>query len=292
MGKYTKRSPKFFKNIREVDGIKERKCSNCQEWFPETIEYYYMRNKSKPERGYQSECKKCSIEKSKTYVENNYEIAYKRKRRWHVEHKIITASYSREYYKNNKEERKEYVKNWIDKNPNKYKEYAKKHRRHDIFTTEWINCKNYFNNSCAYCGLPIEEHFAVRKDIEFNMDLHKEHVDDNGANDLSNCVPACGSCNSIKNIKTIDELFETEFIENFNQDKYNKIMQWVIEDHKKYIEEKPPYIITRKQNDDKKTYHYELWTVDGQRNMIECIATSEKKKGLKEHIEKYLSEIA
>jgi len=43
LGKYTKRSPKFFKNIREVDGIKERKCSNCQEWFPETIEYYYMR---------------------------------------------------------------------------------------------------------------------------------------------------------------------------------------------------------------------------------------------------------
>jgi len=26
--------------------------------------------------------------------------------------------------------------------------------------------------------------------------------------------------------------------------------------------------------------------------MIECIAISEKKKGLKEHIEKYLSEIA
>ena len=55
LGKYTKSSPKFFENIREINGIKERRCSNCQEWFPETTEYLYMINKKKPEKGFQAE---------------------------------------------------------------------------------------------------------------------------------------------------------------------------------------------------------------------------------------------
>jgi len=53
--------------------------------------------------------------------------------------------------------------------------------------------------------------------------LHKEHVDDNGANDLSNCVPSCQSCNSTKNLKTLEEIIELKIIEKFTQEKYNKI---------------------------------------------------------------------
>jgi len=37
------------------EGIKEKQCTKCGEWFPETTEYFYMRNKSKPEKGYKSE---------------------------------------------------------------------------------------------------------------------------------------------------------------------------------------------------------------------------------------------
>ena len=74
MGKYTKRSHKFFENIREVDGIKERRCSNCQEWFTETTEYFYMRNKSKPEKGFNPECKKCSSKRSRKWAINHWDI--------------------------------------------------------------------------------------------------------------------------------------------------------------------------------------------------------------------------
>jgi len=56
-----------------------------------------------------------------------------------------------------------------------------------------------------------------------------------GKSDLSNCVPSCQGCNSIKNLKTINELFNSDLIENFTQDRYDKIIKWVNEDHKQYI---------------------------------------------------------
>ena len=57
-------------------------------------------------------------------------------------------------------------------------------------------------------------------------------------------------------------------------------MLWCNEDYKQYIEEKPPYKITRKQNEDKRTYYFQLWTMDEKRNMLECIATGDKKKDI------------
>ena len=60
-------------NIREVNGIKERKCTNCQKWFPETIEYFYMRNKNKPERGFNSRCKKCDAKINGKHQKENYD---------------------------------------------------------------------------------------------------------------------------------------------------------------------------------------------------------------------------
>ena len=291
MGKqYNKTSPIFYKNIREVNGIKERRCTNCDQLFLETIEHFYMKNKSKPEKGFQTICKKCSIIKAREYTVKNIEKMYKFKEIWRQENRFLSLSHMRNYYRNNKEERKEYIKNWHNENPEKQKEYQNNHRKHDITNTEWSNCKEYFNNECAYCGLPLSEHYYTRNGITKLGDFHKDHADYQGANDLSNCIPSCGSCNSTKNLKTLDELLESKFVEKFTQEKYNKITQWLEIDHKQYIEPKLPYIITKKQKEDKRTYYYELWTVDDKRNMVECIATADKKKGLKEYIHKYFSE--
>ena len=291
MGKqYNKTSPKFFENIREINGVKEKRCVDCQEWFPETTEYFYMRNKSKPEKGFQAACKKCTIKKTREYTVNHIEAMYKYKEDWRKQNIILSLSHMRNYYQNNKEQRKAYIQDWHDKNPEKQKEYQNNHRKHDITNTEWISCKEYFNNECAYCGLLLSEHYYTRRGITKLGDFHKEHAYYDGANDLSNCVPACRSCNSTKNLKTLDVLLESKFIERFSQNKYNKIRQWLEKDHKQYIEPKLPYIITRKQKKDKRTYYYELWTVDDKRNMVECIATADKKKGLKEYIHKYFPE--
>jgi len=223
LGKYTKKSPRFFENIREIDGVKEKRCTQCQEWFPETTEYFYMRNKKKPERGFNSECKKCTTQNTKNYFMKNKEIELEKRKKWKEENKNKNLSYMHKSYQRNKDFRREYLKEWHNKNPEKQKEYLNRHRKHDITITEWLACKKYFNNQCAYCGLPIEKHFAERNNNVFNMDLHKEHVDDNGANDLSNCVPSCQSCNSTKNLKTLEEIIELKIIEKFTQEKYNKI---------------------------------------------------------------------
>ncbi len=37
--------------------------------------------------------------------------------------------------------------------------YQKRKKKHRLSKQEWKSCKEYFNNECAYCGLPIEEHF-------------------------------------------------------------------------------------------------------------------------------------
>jgi len=160
LGKYTKKSPRFFENIREIDGVKEKRCTQCQEWFPETTEYFYMRNKKKPERGFNSECKKCTTQNTKNYFMKNKEIELEKRKKWKEENKNKNLSYMHKSYQRNKDFRREYLKEWHNKNPEKQKEYLNRHRKHDITITEWLACKKYFNNQCAYCGLPIEKHFA------------------------------------------------------------------------------------------------------------------------------------
>lgn len=68
------------------------------------------------------------------------------------------------------------------------------------------------------------------------FDLHKEHVDDSGANDLSNCVPSCQSCNSSKNIFSLEEWY-TEDNLNFTEERLSKIYRWLNEDYLKYIKQ-------------------------------------------------------
>jgi len=196
-----------------------------------------MRNKSKPERGFNSECKECSRKKAMQYQKENIDKVINDIMDWQERNREKTWEYSRKQYKNNKEERREYVKEWVNSHPDRAKEYGenRRHKKHNINKKEWESCKDYFNDSCAYCGFPAKDHYRMYAGKQQKMELHKEHVEHDGASDLSNCVPACQSCNSVKNLKTIDEFFESKLIENFTQERYDKIMQWIIEDHKKYI---------------------------------------------------------
>ena len=73
--------------------------------------------------------------------------------------------------------------------------------------------KKYFNNECAYCGLPLSEHYFTRKGVTKLGDFHKEHVDHEGLNDLSNCVPSCSECNSEKNKKIFEKWMEMNKME-------------------------------------------------------------------------------
>lgn len=169
---------------------------------------------------------------------------------------------------------------WRKENPERVKYHNEKHRNHDISKTEEQAMLKVFNYSCAYCGMTLKEHKK-----KYDQKLHNEHVDDDGYNDLRNDIPACKSCNCSKHTSNMEEWYEKQ--EFYSEARYNKIIWWITEGYKDYIEDKPPYRITRSRIDKEDgTYYYifELWLVDEKRNMLECLATARKKDGLKSKI--------
>lgn len=48
------------------NGIVERRCTKCEKWLEENTDNFYLHNKSYPERGFHSECKKCTIKRTKS----------------------------------------------------------------------------------------------------------------------------------------------------------------------------------------------------------------------------------
>jgi 5-methylcytosine-specific restriction endonuclease McrA len=123
-------------------------------------------------------------------------------------------------------------KEWQQNNKEKLKEYSiirNQNKKHNIPKREWNNCKIFFENSCCYCGITEKEHRKL-----YGQDFHKDHFINDGPNDLSNCVPACKSCNS--------EKLKQDFFDwyNDNNSKYNyerfiKIVNWIENEYKKYI---------------------------------------------------------
>lgn len=247
-------------------------CPTCQQE-KELTEFYNKLNKD-GSIYYWRRCKDCVRKGSSKWKVDNPDKHQKHRETFEAKPERI------EYLKENGVRQREsgYSLEWQRKNPDKCSVYAKQHRIHDITETEWKECLSVFNNTCAYCGLPVEKHIVKRNGKNIIMKLHKDHVDHDGSNDLRNAVPSCRSCNDSKHQSDLEEWYRKQ--EFFCEEKLNKIIWWITEGYKNYIEEKPPYRIIKKQNEDKKTFHWELWSVDNQRNMIECIKTSDKKKDL------------
>ena len=141
------------------------------------------------------------------------------------------------------------------------------HRQHDITEAEWRSCLKVFDNTCAYCGLPYKQHIVKRNGKYIIMKFHKEHVDDDGYNDLRNDAPACKSCNCGKHEHDMEGWFRKQ---------------------KFFSEDKPPYRIIREKNKDNAKFHFNLWSVDEMRNTLEIISTKDKRKDLEEDIEIFL----
>lgn len=268
----------YWQKHKIINDIMNKQCSKCSEWFPETIEYFYMRNKAKPELGLNAECKECTKKQSLKYINEHWDGFIENVRRY------IRNPKGKAVMKRNQIKQKEYHKEYIKNNKIRLNEYAKvkRHKKHDITNSEWKSCCEIFDWKCAYCGKTYEDNYK-----EHHEQFHKEHVDNNGYLDLRNCVPACKNCNSIKHEMTLDELLEANYIEGFTKEEYDKIIWWTTEGYKDYIEEKPPYRIKRSRvyNEDG-TYNlqHELWEIDEKRNFVKMLASSQKKKDLNQYI--------
>ncbi|WP_299831402.1 HNH endonuclease signature motif containing protein [uncultured Metabacillus sp.] len=207
-----------------------KKCTVCGENKP--LDDYYMQKKTSKKKGTfyvpKAECKECSKKQTLKWQYDNYDYwkTIVAKRDATPEKKMKTREAARLQRERGDQ------KKWRKNNPDKTREYSfykQMNGTHNISNEEWVACKEYFNNSCAYCGLSEEKHKN-----KFNQRLHKEHVDHEGSNDLNNCVPACRSCNGSKWIFDLEEWYNEEN-KNFTKERLIKIYKWINEDYKKYI---------------------------------------------------------
>lgn len=238
-----------------IEGIEYKMCKKCLVWFVMNERFFKVQPGQKD--GFSSKCRSCQEEYNHNRYMRNREKEIANSKKWQAENPDKVEKYWRKQNEERNPHRIKYkreqaklsrerghVKRWCQENPDRVKFYMDKrqHKNHKINKTEWNNCKKYFNYTCAYCGLHISEHYYTRNGITKLGDFHKEHVDNEGLDDLSNCVPSCRSCNDRK-WKFPLEMWYNEDNERYSQERYDKIIQWITEDYKQYVEE---YIHKRK----------------------------------------------
>jgi hypothetical protein len=206
-------------------------CTKCEEWFPCNEDYFY-KNKLNKNDGFFPYCKECA--KKKTIEQRDPDRVYELNKLYRT-----TRPHTIEARKRSNKKRVENgkYKEWQINNPEKlkgYNLYRELHKKHEITDEEWEGCKNYFNYRCAYCDLPIEEHLVKYNGKLINGDFHREHVNHDGANDISNCIPSCKYCNGQKHNFEFNDWYN-ENNSKFTKDRFDKINQWLNEDYKKHI---------------------------------------------------------
>jgi HNH endonuclease len=235
----------WFKQLFEIDlkgedvfGVK--KCTQCLADYPATEEYFYKQKVTTKKKGtlfkLQAACIICRRKQSRERGNANKEQRRKNRRKWYLANKDHDNAKSRAWQRNNPERKKEndqrYRQSEIGKQ--KFRESAERRKEinHNITNNEWNACKEYFDHTCAYCGMSYDEHKQ-----SIGKDLHKEHVIADGRNDLKNCVPSCWRCNSSKWRYSLNNWYN-ENNPNYTYERYKFIYNWIRYDCKKYIEHK------------------------------------------------------
>lgn len=154
-------------------------------------------------------------EKIRTCQKNSYKKYYHVRKGKYVEK-------SRIYYQNNKEKFKAYNRAYFQTERGKMANMLKAQKRISLgkgviskySKKEWIECKKYFNNKCAYCGeeLPLaQDHFiALSKGGEYTR---------------NNIVPSCRACNSSKHNKDYFSWYSAR--ESYSRKREIKILKYL-----------------------------------------------------------------
>lgn len=244
------RKEKFEREHKLIDGIDHKSCNKHHiffpdedPWFPATLEYFYYNDKNMTDYLH-PECKRCGILKSHINQVENEERAKKNKIKWYEDHKELNWKRANEWKEKDPEYALQCYREWQQSEngqiSSKKSRKKRKEKEHIIYDIEWENDKKYFDYQCAYCGLLIEEHWIRYRNKIIIGDFHKDHVIDQGRNDIKNCIPSCESCNSSKHTSTLNEWYNPNN-PNYTKERYLKIYQWLRYDCKKYILPKRRY---------------------------------------------------
>jgi hypothetical protein len=243
---------KYIEFHKEVDGVLYKKCANCGAWIIADNNNFGIDNSEKDKLSklcwdckrfktheYYMEHQDKQIKDARNNILSRHEEYKKYLKDWRTKNKDRTSSYKKKWDIENKPHVIDYQTDYQKNNPEKFKEYSQyktMNGKHNISKIEWKACKEYFNNTCAYCGLPINEHYNKYRNKISLHDFHKEHVIHDGNNTLDNCVPSCKSCNSQKRTIKFEDWYNKENYRYTNK-RYSKIISWTTEDYKKFISE-------------------------------------------------------
>jgi hypothetical protein len=211
-----------------MNNYKERICNQCLE--NKSLDEFYTQDKIDKNGNfyvyYNPKCIRCCIENASISV-----------RKYWDRHKAQTLE---DYHdgttthlqKANGERRRKngqhaiWQKSEIGKIKGKEYYEKRKSKKHNITEKQWEYCKNYFDYCCAYCGLPINENFWKYGGKVVLVDFHKEHLDNDGSNEIDNCVPSCVSCNTSKHKKEFGDWYNSNN-PIFSEIRYIRICNWI-----------------------------------------------------------------
>ena len=210
---------------RVFDENQLKHCGECKQHKPATPEYF-KRDSGKYD-GLNSWCKECS----KSYDEENKDRRADYDKRYYLEN----IDKIKQYKEDNKERRRKWNMTWRLENKEHIAEYSKRYKQenrdrvnittqrrhariaqlpHTLTLEEWEDALEFFNYSCAYCGISDER-------------LHQEHIIPivkGGGYIADNIIPACQSCNSSKHARDMEEWYsEQEF---FNIGRFISIYEY------------------------------------------------------------------
>jgi hypothetical protein len=221
--------------INEQNNYKQ--CTRCMKTKP--LSEFYTSKRFNKKLGHHiahnSECKTCTKERARESQLRRGDEYKQYLKNWVSENESLHREMKKDWDERNKDKMEQVRKQWRQDNPNKIKEYNndwKQRNYHDISKKERGSCKQYFDFSCAYCNLSEQEHVEM-----YGQQLHMDHVNPNGANDLSNNIPACKTCNSIKRNFPLEYFYSVQHVSDENK---NKIYKWLSEDYKNFITVKKP----------------------------------------------------
>lgn len=249
----------FFKSninviFRDVIPDGYRYCNKCGKLLPLDKEHFRRKK-----NGFWSNCKVCAGSKSYGFslgkinvnlvkddlkvchncniIKSIYEFPYECHNRRSTfcndcikVYKDNKREYDKNYFIANKDKKKKYYSEWknnggqIIRNINNRKRSAKiLLLKHDFTKEEWLEVLDYFNYSCAYCGLTEEESIII-----YNKKLCQEHVIpviDGGEYTKGNIVPACCSCNTSKCQMSLEKFYVHKDV--FTENNYNNILMYL-----------------------------------------------------------------
>jgi len=217
-------------NHKEFFNIKEgyKVCTSCLIEYPDTGFYFF--NKSDRENGMVT-CKKC---KGKDFGIFQMNLVLKDELPDGFKYcngckKLITEEqYNKEYMCEDCAREKRHI--WNQTPQAKIRLGKSRHKRisqkkqtvNDLTKEEWVDTLIYFNYKCAYCGMSEEEHRE-----KFNEFLHQDHIiplSNSGGYTKNNIIPACRSCNTSKNAKTLEEFI---IYKGIHKEIYDNIINFI-----------------------------------------------------------------